>query len=76
MSFTRTFSTELDPNFGEPFQILVTIPSQKPSQTERNKVPITIFISKEGPNTQFGCYIYSIVHVRSKSLESLGSFLY
>lgn len=63
MSFTKTFSTELHPGFGDPFQVLITIPSEKPSLTEKNKIPITVFLSKTGPNTNFGCYIYSVIHV-------------
>lgn len=75
MSITRTFTTELNPGFGDPFQALITIPTTKPSSTGKNRVPITLFISKTGPNTQFGCYIYSIIHVCYKSISTLGSHI-
>ncbi|CCH46640.1 hypothetical protein BN7_6235 [Wickerhamomyces ciferrii] len=68
MSSTTTVSTELSPSFGDPFQASITIPTKRPSTTEKNKIPITVFISKTGPDTPFGCYIYSIIHPKTSEV--------
>lgn len=60
----RTITTELTPAFGEPFQILLSLPAVGVSATAKNKVPITCFLGKDGSNTELGCYIYSIFDSR------------
>ncbi|GME69808.1 hypothetical protein B5S28_g4551 [[Candida] boidinii] len=58
--FTKSVTATLTPMFGEPFQVAVTLPSQKPALDKRNSVPINCHISSNGCATEFGCCIYSI----------------
>lgn len=58
--FTKSVTATLTPMFGEPFQVAVTLPAQKPALDKRNSVPINCHISSNGGATEFGCCIYSI----------------
>ncbi|ODV61406.1 proteasome assembly chaperone 4 family protein ASCRUDRAFT_7641 [Ascoidea rubescens DSM 1968] len=59
-SFSKTYSEELAAPFSDPIHICLTIPSKRPTLSEKNKIPIIVFLSKTGGNSDFGCYIYSI----------------
>ncbi|OWB68235.1 hypothetical protein B5S33_g204 [[Candida] boidinii] len=58
--FTKSVTATLTPMFGEPFQVAVTLPTQRPALDKRNSIPITCHISSNGCATEFGCCIYSI----------------
>lgn len=60
MALTKSFSESFSPAFGDQFQGAITIPIEKPSNSTRNKIPITIHLSKVGPQTSLGCYVYTI----------------
>ncbi|GMM36772.1 hypothetical protein DASC09_040970 [Saccharomycopsis crataegensis] len=58
---TTTFHQEISPQFfGDPIKVSITYPSTPPSPSARNKVPITVFLSKTGGNTPLGAYVYSV----------------
>lgn len=64
MSKTQTVNQEITPSFiGDPIKISLTIPTAKPVLDGRNKVPITVHLSKTGGNARFGAYVYSIYDV-------------
>lgn len=64
MSKTQTINQEITPSFiGDPIKISLTIPTAKPVLDGRNKVPITVHLSKTGGNARFGAYVYSIYDV-------------
>lgn len=60
MDHTKIDNGEITPEFfGEPVQYLLTIPKEKPSGV-RNKIPITLFLSKNGASSNLDVYVYSI----------------
>lgn len=57
---SQTITTKIQPPFGEEFQIAAILPTEKPIINKRTTVPISLFLSKSGTDTNLGCYIYSI----------------
>lgn len=71
MAGVQSFNTELSPRMGEPFQISATIPLEKPEPGKRNRVPITLHLSKRGVDVPLGCYVYTIP---SNKLDTVAPF--
>lgn len=62
---THTLTTKIDPPFGEEFQIAATLSIIRPGKdnhNNNNRIPISLFLSKVGTDTEMGCYVYTIVH--------------
>lgn len=57
---TKTLADKIQPIYGDEFQILISVPKQRPNNDTRNKIPITVHLSKTGAGTELGCYVYSI----------------
>lgn len=56
----KTLADKIQPIYGDEFQILISVPKQRPNDETRNKIPITVHLSKTGADTELGCYVYSI----------------
>ncbi|KAH3666267.1 hypothetical protein OGAPHI_004456 [Ogataea philodendri] len=63
---TTNIVKSVEPSFGAPFDIVLTLSKTKPLKENINTVPITVHISTE-PNADLGCYVYSIVDTRTPS---------
>lgn len=65
---TQTVTLKVNPPFGDEFQIAAILPLKRPNINERNKIPISIYLSKVGNNTILGCYVYTIIHYKSNKI--------
>lgn len=67
MSRIVSLNKAVDPLIGGEFQMSLTIPCQKPQKEARNTVPITLHLSKDGIDTNLGCYVYTIPSMREST---------
>lgn len=65
---TQTVTAKVDPPFGEEFQIAAILPLERPNINERNRIPITIHLSKLGINAILGCYVYTIIYSKTNKI--------
>lgn len=62
---TQTLTAKISPVFGDEFEVAATLPHKRPSLRERNRIPISLHLSKVGNNAPLGCYVYTIVDSRT-----------
>lgn len=71
---TITVAKTLRPPFSSEFQVIITVPAQKPDvqksgEFNAHTIPITVHLSKEGSASTLGAYIYSIVDTRDQNMS-------
>lgn len=67
MPETLSLNRTIEPLIGSDFQLSVTMPCEKPQQEGRNTVPITLHLSRNGIDSDLGCYMYTIPSKRTES---------
>lgn len=62
---TQTLTAQINPVFGEGFEVAAILPLERPKSKERNRIPISLHISKVGNKTVLGCYVYTIIDAKT-----------
>lgn len=65
---TQTLTSKINPPFGSEFQLAATLPIERPDLNGKNRIPISIHLSKVGTNTELGCYVYTIIDKRTEKV--------
>lgn len=62
---TQTLTAKISPPFGDEFEVAAILPLERSSIKERNRIPISMHLSKVGNNTLLGCFVYTIIDRRT-----------